>query len=795
MKKLFFTLFLTIAFVGYTHHITAQNPKAQLKGKITNEEGQPIAYASIAIMNTTSGVYADSTGNYTLLVPAEQGFICIVQSVGYIPKKIPITLKVNEVRVLNVQLKPDPNSKLEEVTVKSNKLPSDQVSIFSIPPQAVKTLPTPFGDFNKILATLPGVVSSSELSSTYSVRGGNFDENLVYVNNIEVYRPFLIRAGQQEGLSFINPDLVEKVQFSAGGWQAQYGDKLSSALIIDYKKPKKWAGSASWGLLGGTAHLEGVTNNKKFSFVAGVRHKNSQYLLNTLPTSGEYLPRFTDFQGLFRYQFSPNTSLEWLTAYASNNYFVRPSARQTTFGTLDSPFRLLVAFDGQETMQYNLFQNALKLTHYFGKKLRTEWLVSGMNTREREFVEVEGGYRLCDIVPDPTNNTNRCVAERSIGTIYESARNRLQATIVSAANRNSWNIDNNHLVEFGVRYNAENIQDVLDEYSFIDSSDFVTPIIAIDNELSLISHRFSGYIQHSFNIKDIHTINYGVRLGYWTVNQEFIVSPRLQYAFRPRWKRPTVFKMAVGVYQQPPFYRELRDRQGNLNLDLKAQQSLHVIGGVESSFKVGDRNFKWTAEGYYKYIQNAVPYDIDNVRIRYFAENNATAYAAGLDVRISGEFIKGSESWFSLGIMNVREDLEGDNQGYIRRPTDQRVTFAAYFEDYLPNNPTFRAYINFIYGTGLPFGPPNNDEFRSALNGRAYRRLDVGFSKVISFDQIKLGNARILKSLWIGLEILNILGVENTISYNWITDTNRRQYAIPNTLSTRFLNLRLIGNF
>lgn len=777
------------------YQTNAQNTKAQLLGKITDHEGQPLPYASMAILNTPNGTYADSTGNYRFLVPANQSFICIVQFVGYIPEKIPLRLKSNEIRTLNIRLKPDPNANLKEVTVQSNKLPSEKVSIFHIPPKLVKTLPTPFGDFNKILATLPGVVSNSELSSSYSVRGGNFDENLVYVNNIEVYRPFLIRAGQQEGLSFINPDLVQKVEFSAGGWQAQYGDKLSSALVIDYKTPTKWGGSVSWGLLGGTAHLEGASHNKKFSFVAGVRHKDSRYLLNTLPTSGEYLPRFTDVQGLFRYKFSPSTSLEWLTAYARNNYLVRPSARQTTFGTLDQPFRLLVAFDGQETMQYSLFQNALKLTHHFNKNFRTEWLVSGMNTREREFINVEGGYRLCDIVPDPSTNSNRCVAERSIGTIYEYGRNRLQAVILSAASRNRWNINNNHLLEFGVRYNAENIQDILDEHSFIDSAGFASVNEVISNKLSLISHRFSGYLQHSFTINNLHTFNYGVRLGYWNINQELLISPRFQYAFSPNWKRPVVFKASVGVYQQPPFYRELRDRQGHLNLALKAQRSLHVIGGVESSFKVGDRRFKWTTEAYYKYIEHAIPYDIDNVRIRYFAQNNATAFATGVDVRISGEFVKGSESWFSLGLMNVREDIDGDGQGYIRRPTDQRLTFAAYFEDYLPNNPTFRAYVNMIYGTGLPFGPPNNDRFRSALSGRAYRRIDIGFSKVIAFDNIQVGNARILKSLWIGLEVLNILAAENTISYNWITDTNRRQYAIPNTLSARFLNLRLIGNF
>lgn len=793
MKKLLYILFF-FAFACCSAHIYAQDSKAQLQGKITNTQGKPLSYASIAVMNTQTGTYADSLGNYRLLVPAEQNFICIAQFVGHEPKKIPLRLSKNQVFTLNIRLKAD-SSNLAEVTIKGNKLPSEQVSVFEIPPKSLKTLPTPFGEFNKILATLPGVVNNSELSSSYSVRGGNFDENLVYVNNIEVYRPFLVRAGQQEGLSFINPDLVQKVKFSAGGWQSKYGDKMSSALVIDYKNPKAWAGSVSWGLLGGTAHIEGVTNNKKLSFVAGVRHKNSQYLLNTLPTSGEYLPRFTDVQALFRYQFSPNTSLEWLTAYAKNNYLVRPAARQTTFGTLSQPFRLLVAFEGQETMQYALLQNALKLTHHFSKRLRTEWLVSGMTTREREFVNVEGGYRLCDVVPDPTTNTNRCVAERSVGTIYEYSRNRLQANIISAATRNSWNIDDNHLLEFGGRYNSENINDILDEYSFIDSAGYATPSAAVNNQLELKSHRFSGYIQHSFNIQDMHTINYGVRVGYWNINKELLISPRLQYAFTPRWEKPTVFKASVGVYQQPPFYRELRDRDGNLNLDLKAQRSLHIIGGVERSFQLGERKFKWTAEAYYKYIDNVIPYDVDNVRIRYFAKNNATAFATGLDLRISGDFVKGAESWFSLGLMNVREDVEGDGVGYIRRPTDQRLTFAAYFEDHLPNNPTFRAYVNMIYGTGLPFGPPNNEQYRAALKGRAYRRIDVGFSKVISFDNIQIGNARILKSLWIGLEILNVLAAENTISYNWITDTNNMQYAIPNTLSTRFLNLRLIGNF
>jgi len=761
-----------------------------LKGKIIDRDDRPIASANILSDSLKIGTVSDLDGNFSLTLPAGVNVTIQIKYVGYKQLEQQVFLQPNQSLFLEFNLKREIKVLDQVEIIGADDAIRRQISITKIDPKAAKQIPSAFGDFTSVLATLPGVTSNNELSSTYSVRGGNFDENLVYVNGIPIYRPFLIRAGQQEGLSFINPDLVENIEFSAGGWQPQYGDKLSSVLNVKYKEPSSFSGSVTLSLLGGGVHLEGTNNNKRLNYAVGARHKRSEYLLGTLETEGEYLPRFTDLQTLVNYELgeSGRTKLGGLFSYARNRYLTEPENRETTFGTLNQSFRLFVAFDGRDILQYDSYQGGIKLSHKFSNKFNSDFIVSGLLTREREFFDIEGGYRLCDVNTDLTSaDFDECVVIRGIGTNFQSGRNTLDATIINIQNQSSYLINNTNQIEFGFIFGHENIDDQLDEFSFIDSANFVTIEEVLINEIEIKSNRLEGYVQH-FSTFNIHSVTYGVRLNYWDFNDQLLVSPRLQYAIKPKWQKDIIFKAAVGYYQQPPFYRELRNRSGQLNPQVKAQSSVHTIVGVDYEFLVWGRKFKFLTEAYYKYLYNVNPYDIDNVRIRYHANNQAKAFATGIDFRINGEFIEGTQSWFSLGLLHTKEDLDGDGQDYTRRPTDQFINLGIYFEDHFPNDPSLRMNLSLLYGSGLPFGPPDNDEFRNFFDGEAYRRVDIGFSKIFIIEKT-------LKLLRISVEILNLLGSDNTISYIWVKDVNNIQFAVPNSLSARFLNIKLIARF
>lgn len=779
--KLIFSFLVLI-----TQVLLAQTGK--VNGIVEDEKGSPLTGVNIQKEGSSSGVFTDKSGEYTIDIEAGKPTILVFSHVGYTPEKHTITLQEGETLQLNITLA-ETTEMLTGVQIEGERDNRDEVSVTKIKPKSLENLPTAFGDFNKILTTLPGVVSNNELSSTYSVRGGSFDENLIYVNDIPVYRPFLISNGQQEGLSFVNSNLVESVEFSAGGWQPKYGDKLSSVLNVDYKKPSEFGASLTVGLLGGTAHVEGATKSKNITYVAGVRHKSAQYLLNTLETQGEYLPKFTDLQAYVSFKLDDRTSLGVLTSYGRNRYFVQPQSRETEFGTFDRSFRLFVGFAGREILEYDTYQGGVKLTRKLSDRFKSELIASGVYALEREYTDVEGAYRLCDVDKNLGSDTfNECVYIRGVGSNYDYGRNNLEANIINLENRNVYTVNAKNTVEFGLGYSYQNIDDQLNEYTFRDSVDYVIDIQSLqaDNEVS--SEQYTGHIQHTSDLTKRITTTYGVRLNYWTLNEQLLVSPRWQISFRPGWVRDVVFRAATGVYQQPAFYRELRDQSGNLNKDLKAQKSIHFISGMDYNFKWWGRDFKFIGELYYKRLRDVVAYDIDNVKVRYYANNNAKAYATGLDLRVSGEFIEGTESWFSLGLLNAREDVEGDGRGYIRRPTDQRLNIAVFFQDHLPNNPTFRVSLNLFFGSGLPFGPPQNFEKRNVFSGDTYRRLDIGFSKLFYLNKEKYKEER---QLMLSAEILNVLAVSNAISYTWVTDVSNNQFAVPNTLSARFLNVKL----
>ncbi len=794
----FFVIFFCFFQLFFSDKMFAQDLQSTIFGKIVDENKQPIEQVIITFSGKNNGknkVFSDNLGNFKTKIPSNQNVLITFSLVGMKMQKITLNLAPNAEKELFITLITD-EIETAEISGKDT-LSREQVSTTRLSATKIALMPSAFGDFNKILGTLAGVVSNNELSSTYSVRGGNFDENLVYVNDIQVYRPFLVRAGQQEGLSFINPNLVGDISFSSGGWQSKYGDKLSSVLDIQYKKPQKQlsrniSGSLTLGILNQQAHLEGISKNSKFTYLVGARRKSSRYLLNTLPVSGQYLPQFFDLQGYFSYKFSPKTSLSLLISYARNRYLVRPEAQETSFGTVSRVLRLLVEFDGQEQLNYDIAQNALKLTHQFNEKLTTNWILSVMNTSEREYSDVEASYRLCEVnTAFGTQGFNECVKTVGSGKNYQYLRNKLTASVLALENRSVWNVSNKHKVEFGLRYTYENIQDLLNEYRFVDSAGYVSGVERSKGDYNIGSSRLAVYAQDRIYLSEKQTLTIGIRGGFWSLNKEFLISPSAQYSLQVN--QNLILKAAAGVYQQPPFYREMRDFKGNLNLNLRSQRSTQYIVGLDYLFKQWGRNFRVVSEAYYKDMTNIVPYDVDNVRLRYYAKNNAVAYATGVDARVSGEFIKGAESWFSVSYLRTFEDVQDDNKGYLRRPTDQRMTFGVFFEDHIPNNPTLRMNLNLVWGTGLPFGVPNQPKFRSAFSGPAYRRVDIGFSKSIS--ELKMFGQIAFKSIWIGLDVLNLLGIENIISYTWVQDVSGQTYAVPNSLSARFVNLRLIGKF
>ena len=810
-----------------------------ISGTITDSKShKPVSNVNI-LSSSGIGSISDQNGYYKFTIPSNKKFILTFSHQSY-RKKISDTLFVLSEKelLLNVSLVEE-SKKLPEVEVHdTRKIPDnvrEQAGVTKVDPKIIKTLPSVFGDFSKVITTLPGVATRDELATTYSVRGGNFDENLVYVNGIDIYRPFLTRSSQQEGLSFVNPDLVSDIEFSAGGFQAKYGDKMSSVLSIEYKKPRKFAGSVSAGLLGGTAHVEGVSKNKKNSYLIGIRQKSAEDILGTQETKGEYKPSFTDIQTFVNFNLSSDTvftenkktdyirssDLGLLGAYSRNRYHVIPTTQETSFGTLMRVFRLFVAFDGQEVDQFDTWQGGLIFTRRASRDFSYTLTASGMYSGESETYDIEGGYRLCDVSTSLGNDEfNKCVFERGIGTFFNHARNFLNAQVYSldykgfySSNRNKW--------VYGIRSSFENINDEISEWTFVDSADYVQFHDYVNTNLTLTSKRYSGFIQDSYQFDSLKLLTIGIRSSFWDANQDITLSPRLQFSWKPLWfrkdstQRDVVFRTAIGFYHQPPFYRELRDRNGVINNNVKSQTSVHFLLGTDSNFKMWGRPFKLFTEAYYKYMYNIIPYDVDNIRIRYFANNKAKAYAAGFDFRINGEFVKGVDSWFSLGLLRTEENLEGDydlnatldvntgdtlvvtrqEKGYIPRPTDQLFTASVFFQDYFPRNRTIKMYLNFIFATGVPFGPPNSMKWRSSFTSKPYWRADIGFSKLLIFNEKRTFHSRHLESLWAGLEVLNLLQAANTGSYIWIEDIYGTQFAVPNRLTNRLVNVRVIVKF
>lgn len=809
----------------------AQN-EAVVFGIITDSVNRPIADVNVSVINGKQQTISNEKGAFQVSVtpgiPLELGFSYI----GRPTKRVSIrALSTSERYELNVKM--DYGVNLQAITITEER-DREKVSMMTIDPKAIRNLPNVSGSFEAILKTLPGVTSNNELSSQYNVRGGNYDENLIYVNDIEIYRPFLPRSGQQEGLSFIHTELVENVKFSAGGFEARYGDKLSSVLDIQYKRPTKFVSSVNAGLLGVQAHTEGAVLKKRFTYLLGARYWTNKYLVGTLDTKGNYQPSFADVQTLLTYHLKDNLSVSFLGSYASNSYVVVPESRETVFGTVKQALALRIFFNGSDRMEYETFTGAVSMNYQPTQRTTLKLYGSSFYSNERELFTLEGAYRLEEVETDfGSDNFGKSKASKGIGYFLNHARNQLNAVVLNAGHRGTHQTGN-HTIQWGAQYQAEQIQDKLNEWQYLDSLGFAKPSL-VNGEVvvndyqqsrnSLSSYRISGYLQNAqvlYKPSNMR-ISYGIRSNWWSYNQENVVSPRVQFSFEPNRrhnravalgeeksapKKDIVLKAAMGYYYQPPFYREFRDFGGKLNPNIKAQRSIHYILGGDLNFKAGNRPFKFYAEAYYKQMSNLIPYEIDNVRIRYYAENSASGYAAGLDMRLNGEFVRGTESWLSVSLLNTQEKLENAivvdgsgkriEPGYVRRPTDQRVNVSIQFQDYLPKFPSYRVQLNLVYGSGLPFGPPDRNRYGDTLTMPSYRRVDIGFLKVLVDEndhKPKTGWKRHFKSAMIGVEVFNLIDIQNTISYLWIEDVESRTWAVPNYLTSRRLNVRLIARF
>jgi len=818
LKQLTTLFFLScLSYFGFSQTAT-------IKGVILDDAQTPIA--NVNIKAGEKGTTTNENGFYELKIPVDTEVTVEFTHVSH--KRV--VAKFNLKNGQEVEFNPVMDLNIEQIaTVVINTNTRQSVDgVTSISPEVIRTIKGAQPGVENILKTLPGVNISNELSTQYSVRGGNFDENLVYVNEIEVYRPFLVRSGQQEGLSFVNTDLVQNVDFSAGGFQAKYGDKLSSVLDITYRKPLKFGISADLSLLGGSIAAETVSKDSKFTGIVGLRYRDNSLVLNSLETEGIVRPVFADVQTYLTYKFTDKFQLDFLGNIGINKYDFQPQNRQTNFGTLENPLALLVFYEGREKDEYQTYFGALKANYFFNDDLTLKLIASTYHTTEEEYFDILAQYRLGEVNSNiGDENLGEVEFSEGIGGQLTHARNDLDALIATIEHRGDYKNDDNTF-EWSVKYTHEDIRDRLVEWEIIDSAGFSInppnldffnqqpyqpyqgPLVAFQNvratnriEIDRLQ-AFAQWSKRSTLGNNEVFYNAGIRMHNWTVNgdgiestSQTVFSPRGQFAIKPDWEKDMLFRIAGGLYYQPPFYRELRDTSGIVRPNVKAQKSVHLVLGNEYSFKMWDRPFKLVSEAYYKNMTDVNPYTLENVRIRYRATNNAKAYAYGLDLRLNGEFVPGTESWFSFGYLKTEENIE--DRGYISRPTDQRLKFGVLFQDYVPNIPDLKMYLNLVYNTGVPGGSPSYaDPYEYQNRLRDYKRADLGISYVL-VDQNKTYNTgwkRAFKELTLGFEIFNMFDVQNSITNTWVRDVySKRQYAIPNYLSPRVFNVRLSTKF
>lgn len=844
MTRTIFLLLLAFV-VGLQYQLRAQ--KALVYGKVTNEYNKPFdPPANIAIFGTPGGTITEPDGSYSLAVTANIDLLIRFSFTGYEPIIKKIRLKEGQRLEMNIRL--DIRKSLDTVEIVSRHRTYD--GLIRVKKKKLELLPSASGDFvSEFIKRMPGVSSTNELSTQYSVRGGNFDENLVYVNGIEVHRPVLIRSGQQEGLPFVNSDLVEDIAFSAGGFKASYGDKMSSVLDITYRDPKEFAASFRASLMGGSFHIEDRSKNTRLRYLLGLRYKANSYLLSSLDTKGEYKPSFVDIQGNIIYDLNEFWEVSFLGNYSINKYQMIPADRETNFGSIFEALRFKVYFEGQEVDEFISSMGSLKF-QYKKNFIRHAFAASIYRTIEEESFDILGQYWLDVLENDLGKDDFGQVAfNKGVGSFLNHGRNQLDALISNLQYNGSYK----EKLSWGMNFRHDLINDQLSEWQLIDSAGYslphpndnignLNPDYTRPNSIQFSdvikakttgfqSNRVSGYIQNLWNWTDSnrtqYSLNAGLRMNYWDFSQELLFSPRINFTYTPDWEKDYSFRIATGIYDQPAFYREMRYFDGSINDQIKAQKSLHFVVGTDHNFEAWDRPFKLTLEAYYKYLWDLIPYEVNDVRIRYFANNDAVGYASGIDFKLNGEIVENAESWVGISIMKTQEDLLNDfyyemyNQsgekivsgitvddvavdstriepGYIARPTDRRFAFNLFFQDYVPGYPTFKVHLNLVYASGLPFGPPTHQRYQQTRRYPAYRRVDIGFSKQIVGEDSKLKSKnplRKFKSLWVSIEVFNLLEISNTVSYIWVSDVEGRLNGVPNYLTPRRINIQLSAKF
>ena len=768
----------------------AQAQSFTLQGRVVDESGSPVEFASVSCLKQGKMTMTSLKGEYSLQLHSADSVEVRFSMVGY-KTKIRVLRRPRGKQTLQVVLYSNDNE-LGEVTVTGTRIQSGQTQ--ELKKEHLKNLPSVSGNaVEELIQSQAGVSTHSELSSQYNVRGGSFDENSVYINNVEVYRPFLVRSGQQEGISVINPDMVEKIEFSTGGYEARYGDKMSSALNITYKRPKPFEASVSASLLGASAYV-GVSN-KKVSWSNGLRYKTTRNLLGSLDTKGEYKPTFIDYQTYFTYTPNERWDINFLGNISNNHYNFSPEDRETNFGTMENVKSFRVYFDGQEKDVFRTFFGSLGITRHFGKNTSLSLIASAFKTREQEKYDIQGQYWLTQT--ETSENLG-------VGTYFQHARNYLNAHVESLKLLLKTK-QKRHDIEGALTFKKEHISENSVEYEMRDSSNYSIPhtgkdlymIYSMRAKNVLDANRIEAYIQDTYRFgggegQSHYTLNYGVRFAHWSYT---ILSPRVSLGIIPAFNENVTMRFAAGLYYQAPFFKEIRDTTtvngityAKLNNKAKSQRSIHFIAGYDYRFKLNNRQFKFTAEAYYKLLGNLVPYSVNNVKVVYYGDNESSGHAAGLDFKIYGEFVPGTDSWLSLSLMSTKMKL---NDVSIPLPTDQRYALNLFFTDYFPGTDRWKMSLKLAFADGLPFSAPHRELESNSFRAPAYKRADIGLSYRLINNADNHNKKNPLRNLWVGVECLNLFGINNVNSYYWITDVTGQQYAVPNYLTGRQLNFRI----
>ena len=787
--SILFVLFLMVTQVAIGQSFT-------LQGKVSDKDGNPIELASVMVVSQGKLAMTNLKGEFHMQLHSADSVKVRFSMIGYKSKERVLRRPQGKQTML-VQLLDD--NEMQEVVVEGKTKQHGTTEELDV--DKVKQGPSASGNaVEEMVQTQAGVSTHSELSSQYNVRGGTFDENSVYINNIEVYRPFLVRSGQQEGLSIINPDMVQSVGFSTGGFEAKYGDKMSSALDITYKRPKRTEASLTASLLGASAYL-GIAS-KKFTWTNGVRYKTNRYLLGSLQTKGEYKPSFLDYQTYLSWQPSKRWQIDFIGNISDNHYNFQPEDRETNFGTLQNVKKFRVYFDGQEKDLFRTYFGSLSITRHLSPRTDVSLLASAFSTKEQERYDIQGQYWLTQT--ETSENLG-------VGTYMQHSRDYLNANVKSLKLMLQHRMGK-HKIEGGVTYKVEQVKENSAEYEYRDSAGYNVPhtgrdlrmIYALRAKNELNAKRIESYLQDTWNfqtrdsVPTLFTFNYGVRFAHWSFNGESIVSPRASLTITPGKNRNLSFRIAGGLYYQAPFYKELRDTSmvngityATLNQSVRSQRSIHALASMSYRFEMMGRPFKFTAEAYYKALSRLVPYSVDNVKVTYYGDQQATGHATGLDLKLFGEFVPGTDSWLTLSVMNTRMRLNGKS---IPLPTDQRYALNLYFTDYFPGTTRWRMSLKLAYADGLPFATPHQELENNSFRAPAYKRADIGMSYRL-LDNHDGSRNTIFKNVWIGLDCLNLFGINNVNSYYWVTDIAGQQYAVPNFLTGRQINGRVTVEF